>query len=434
MQAGHRHVELGFVGVLQGEEFRALAVDLQGDQAHVAADAMVDVHHRRAFAQLGEVLDDVVAGVALLLAAPALHDAVAEQRTLGDQRDAALAVVGLQQQAFVHRRDGDRQALAVFEELRPAFDFHRAQLDARQQLQQHLAAAGGFGGEQDAPVELLDELAQAGQRLGGLGLDGQFRQRLRRELLAADARFDGLGADHHARPALQAGEAVLHRQEQLGRRQQRALGIVAAVLVAVAHVAPELLGGLLDARQGEHLGVLRQVVEQGRGFLEEQRQVVLDAGRRQAAGEVLVDRAAPVVDVEALAEAVAETGHRLLAQREFPRRQQADAVDLLDGALVLRVEGAQRLDLVVEQVDPVGQLAAHREQVDQRAAHGEFAMLVDGVDAAVAGRFQAQAHLFDVELLADVQHQAAAEQELRRRQAVQGGGDGHDQNAVLQLG
>ena len=48
---------------------------------------------------------------------------------------------------------------------------------------------------------------------------------------------------------------------------------------------------------------MRQVVEEVRGFLEEQRQVVLDSRGCQTAGVILVDRAAPVVDVEALAEA-----------------------------------------------------------------------------------------------------------------------------------
>ena len=60
-------------------------------------------------------------------------------------------------------------------------------------------------------------------------------------------------------------------------------------------------------------------------------------------------------------------------------------------------------------------------------------MLVDRVDAAVAGAFQAQAHPLDVEFLADVEDQAAAEQEAGRRQAVQGGGDRHHQHAVLEL-
>ncbi len=298
---------------------------------------------------------------------------------------------------------------------------------------QDFPASGRFGAEQYAAGELLDEPAQRGQRLGGLGFDRQVRQRQGREALAPDARLDVLLAGDHPWPVLQPGEAVFHRKEHFRRRQQWPFRIDPAVLVAAAYVIPELLRGLFDAGQGEHLGVLRQVVEEGRGFLEEQRQVVLDSRGCQTAGEVLVDRAAPVVDVEALAEAAAEAGDRFLVQGEFACRQQADRLDLVDGALGLRVEGAQGLDLVVEQVDTEGQLAAHREQVDQRAADGELAVLVDRVDAAVAGAFQAQAHPLDVEFLADVEDQAAAEQEAGRRQAVQGGGDRHHQHAVLEL-
>ena len=285
----------------------------------------------------------------------------------------------------------------------PVGHFQRLELEPREQLQQHLAAAGRLGTEQHAARILLDKTTQRGQRLAGLGLDGQVGQGAGVEALAADADLDVLLTHHHARPVLQAGETVFHRQEDVGRWQQRALRVDAAVLVAGARIQPELLGGLLDARQGEHLGVARQVIEQGAGFLEEQRQVVLDTGRGDAGGEVLVDRAAAIVDVEALAETPAEVGDGLFLQGKFAGRQQADRLHLVHRALGLRVEGAQRFDLVVEQVDAIGRLAAHREQVDQRAAHGELAVLVDGVHAAVARGLQARAHFLDVELLADIQ-------------------------------
>ncbi len=195
-----------------------------------------------------------------------------------------------------------------------------------------------------------------------------------------------------------------------------------------------MLGSLLDAWQREHLGVGGQVVEQGRGFFEEQRQVVLDAGGDDAAGQVLEDRAAAEVDIETLTETRLEAGHLFLLHGELARRQQADRVDLVDRALGFRVEGAQGLDLVIEQVDAIRQLATHREQVDQRATHGELTMLVDRVYAAVAGGLKARAHLLDVNGLAHVEHQAAAQQEARGGQAVQGGGDRHHQNAVAQFG
>ncbi len=60
-------------------------------------------------------------------------------------------------------------------------------------------------------------------------------------------------------------------------------------------------------------------------------------------------------------------------------------------------------------------------------------MFVHGIDVAIASGFEAGAHLLDVELLADVQHQAAAEQEFGRRQAVQRSGDRHHQHAMTQF-
>ena len=140
---------------------------------------------------------------------------------------------------------------------------------------------------------------------------------LRREALAADARLHVLLAGNHARPQLESGEAVFHRHEQLGRRQQRALGVDAALLVAIAHVIPELLGGLLDAGQ-ENTAVFGQIVEEGCRLLIEKRQVVFDTGGRDAGGQVSVDRAATEVDVETLAETCAEAGDRFLFQRKFP--------------------------------------------------------------------------------------------------------------------
>ncbi len=123
VQVGHRHVQLGVLGVFEGEEFCRLAVDLQGGQAQVAPDPVVDVHHRRAFAQLGEVLDDRVVGhLAALLATATLHHALTEQRAFGHQRDGRV----LQQQAVFQRRDGDRQAFVTGDEVHPAVDGARA--------------------------------------------------------------------------------------------------------------------------------------------------------------------------------------------------------------------------------------------------------------------------------------------------------------------
>ncbi|MCY1429493.1 hypothetical protein D9M71_454130 [compost metagenome] len=212
VQVGHRNVELGALGVLHGEELGGLVVDFQGRQAQVAAHAVVDVHHRRAFAQLGEVLDHrVVAGIAAFFPATALHHALAEQRAFGHQRQGRI----LQQQAFIQRRDGDGQAFLAGDEVGPAIDGLGPELQAFEQLQQDLAAPGRFGREQHAAGELVEETRQRRQRLVGLGFDGQVGQCLGGKALAA---VHVVLAGDDARPALEPGETVFHRQEQFSRR------------------------------------------------------------------------------------------------------------------------------------------------------------------------------------------------------------------------
>ena len=146
--------------------------------------------------------------------------------------------------------------------------------------------------------------------------------------LASIARFGSGRAGKRSRPTPGSTSSWLAttRGQFFSRAKQSSTG--GTLPPAAAMAVPDRPGGPrsgcvrhsrtaprpVRCRAGEHLGVLRQVVEEGRGFLEEQRQVVLDSRGCQTAGEVLVDRAAPVVDVEALAEAAAETGDRFLVQ------------------------------------------------------------------------------------------------------------------------
>ncbi len=304
VQVGDRDVQLGIFGVGQHQEFGDLVFDFQGREPEITTYAMIDVHHRRAFAQLGEVLDDciVIAAVGAFFAATALHDALAEQRAFSDQRQCRL----LQQQAVVQRGDGDCQPVLAIDEVLPAVDRFRPQLQAFKQFQQHFTATGGLGGKQHATGEVIKKCRQCRQWLTGLGFNGQIRQGLGREAFASGSGIDILLAGHHARPVFQACKAVFHRQEQLGRWQQWPCRVDAAFFIAVAHVVPEILCGLLDTRQGKHLSVLRQIIEQRRGFFEEQWNVVLDTGRRDAAAQVLENRAAPEVHIETLAKACLE--------------------------------------------------------------------------------------------------------------------------------
>ena len=62
---------------------------------------------------------------------------------------------------------------------------------------------------------------------------------------------------------------------------------------------------------------------------------------------------------------------------EFAPGQQAHLGHGVQAALAVGVEGADAVDLVVEQIHTVGLQGAHGEQVDQAAAHRVFARAYD---------------------------------------------------------
>ena len=124
-------------------------------------------------------------------------------------------------------------------------------------------------------------------------------------------------------------------------------------------------GGVGYARVQNECRVFGQVVEQGCRGLEEKGQVVLDALRRKAVADVLVNLAAAHVDIERAVPGVAETGYSGGVQRRLAARQDAHGVRLADRALAVDVENPQRVDLVVEEVDAHGVCGTHREHVDE---------------------------------------------------------------------
>ena len=85
-------------------------------------------------------------------------------------------------------------------------------------------------------------------------------------------------------------------------------------------------------------------------------------------------------------------------------------VGLAERALREGREPAQRLDLVVEQVDADRALLGGREDVEQAAADGELAAVLDLVDALVAGGDEVGGGLVEVEQVADAQREAVRAQ------------------------
>ena len=78
------------------------------------------------------------------------------------------------------------------------------------------------------------------------------------------------------------------------------------------------------------------------------------------------------IAIDFLAEAAAEDFLRLAVGGELVRRQQADFGNGGDGALRLGIESFNAVDFIIKQIDAVRHFAAHREQIDNPAAHGKL--------------------------------------------------------------
>ena len=224
---------------------------------------------------------------------------------------------------------------------------------------------------------MTEKGAQQGQRIVGLAIDGQRLQRRGGNRRAVSADSQGDTALHsfqlELRQRLRRDEELLVAQEKVFGGQHGARAVATEHLVAAPGVGPELRNGGGDVAMQQQRGVSRQVVEQACRGLEEQRQVVLDAGRQDAVRDILVEADARGVALEDLAEALAEQGTAGLAGGELARRQEADLRHRVEGTLGIDVEAADGFDLVVEELDAVGQLRAHREKVYQAATHAVFA-------------------------------------------------------------
>ena len=221
-------------------------------------------------------------------------------------------------------------------------------------------------------------------------------------------------------------------QIELGRRQERAFDVVTTLLVALGDAGDEGRGGLPAGIRLQGQDACGQIVEECRGRLEEQRQIVFQPARRAPLGDLAIHQAGLRVALEARPIALAKPGDRLLRQREFTRRQHPHPLQLLLRALRLRVEGADRLDLLIEEVDAQRDLAAHREDVEQGAAHRIFAVADDLGDAGIAGTLQSAPGRIQVQPIADRKDQRLPVHIPARRQALHQGCDRHDQHALLQ--
>ena len=94
----------------------------------------------------------------------------------------------------------------------------------------------------------------------------------------------------------------------------------------------------------------------------------------------------------------------------------------------VRIEHADRVQLLVHEVESEGGGRAHREDVDQAATHGEFARGDDLAHVLVTGRDEAGAQVFAIDQVAHVKEENARFQIRGRGNALSRcrGGDQKD--------
>ena len=324
--------------------------------------------------------------------------------------------------------DGHRESGAARDEIAPRLDELRLQTVRAEGLQQNFPPPRRLGDDEASPRMRSEEVLQEADRSFRPSVDGERGWRLRGERDDGAALVLGAAAQAHAGIGRQPGEQILDRNENFVRRQHGTLAVVTPVAKPVAGVLPERPGRVVDVFGQDHDRTGREVVDQGGGLTEEQRQVVLDARGPAALTDFPIDRAARRVALEAPSPRAPESRHRILGGRELAGGEELDAIDPARRALAVGIEDAQALDLVVEQVDAQRRIGTHRKEIEQRAPHRVLPMLHHLADTCIPGPVQTPAKGVDVEAVAPLDPEPVAVDEFSGgNPSHRRGGDG-DQN------
>ena len=116
---------------------------------------------------------------------------------------------------------------------------------------------------------------------------------------------------------------------------------------------------------------------------------------------------------------------------ELGRGSELDRLGVAERALGEGREPAHRLDLVAEELDPNRPLLGRGEGVEDAAAEGELAALLDLLDAFVAGGDEAAGDQVELDLLADGEPRPRRPQGGVRDRLGERGGAGDDDRVLL---
>ena len=259
-----------------------------------------------------------------------------------------------------------------------------------------------------------DVVLQALQRLGRAAVDARGRAG---RVARARRRRSCRGASS-ARWCAAGGEELLRPQEQRLRRQDRPLAVVAGGSDGARACRPRSAAAPRRSRRAARASRRRRGSRTGSR-----------SRRRTAAGRTRCPRwrcrcRCPCRYATLVGSPSKRSRQRArkrvargLVHRELAAGQQANLGHRIEASLRVGIEGADRIDLVAEQVDAVGQGRAHREQVDQPAAHRVLARRDDLAHVGVAGERELRLERRLVEALLGREVEGVAGHERRRREA-----------------
>ena len=432
-------VKLDAVGIVQLQAVVADAGRLDRMQAVEAGDAVVGVDHDVAGGNGADLGEEVLCAFGVLALA---DEPVAEDILLGDDGD----VAGLE--TLLQAEDGERRLFAfVVQRVRQRRDVER----------RGEPMIGEHAGETFArPVRPCgeDDVLAAGLQLAdvlGCGLEDVAA------LVGAFGREVAPGAsadiDHEATPVRLGVRGDLHRRHlgealqpsllvkvKRGRRERlvgrvggRAVVRGLAGVVIVLDLRQPLDRRLLHGRVENHRRASR-VGEQRVEVFVEQRQPVFEPGRAAPLADRLVKLVAACLAAKLRRVSAAETADRLARQLHLAHRHEVEALELAGGALRLRVEGADRLQRVAEEVEADRLRQRRREQVDDAAAHGVFAGVAHGGVAREPVDFQPFDQLVYVDGVARRGGERVLRHASQRRHLLENRPDRRRQDARALLG
>ena len=201
------------------------------------------------------------------------------------------------------------------------------------------------------------------------------------------------------------------------------MAVVTQLLVALDDAVPQAVHRRRRIVHVDENAVRRQILEQVGGSIEEQGQEIFDSAGCDSRTDVAINRLFREIAGESQPVAAAELAHRFGIQRRLARGEQLDAIQLVQGALRVRIEAADAVDVAIQHVDSIGGLGSHGEDVDQRAADGEFTVCDDLGDGGISGQGQLRTQRSQVQALADVNLEGVGLDVAARGQSLQQGVD-----------